>query len=184
MCLYAGSDNLSSRAALLLLDNTGVLTNGQVRTSCNTKSIRDNTWGYTFSVGNLKDNGVQSAYYGRFRVVGATFCAGTDGGEGDYAVTVSIWNANGSGIPTESAIATDTWILSSISKSTPAYASHDFGTSSSFVMSGNSKYSLNFKLHPTQRSVVVTSVGPHIHRQTSGRLQQCICKLYILHPVE
>ena len=68
---------------MLLLDNTGGLTNGQVGTSSNTKNISDKAWGYTFSVGNLNDNGVQSPYYGRLRGLGAMFCAGTDGGEGD-----------------------------------------------------------------------------------------------------
>ena len=144
--ICVGSSNLSSRAAVLLLDNTGGLTNGQVGTSSNTKNISDNAWGYTFSVGNLNDNGVQSPYYGRLRGLGAMFCAGTDGGEGDYTVSIKLWNADGSNLPTGSAIATDTWNLSSVSKSTPAYFNHDFGTTSSFVVSGNSKYSLTFEV--------------------------------------
>ena len=53
-----------------------------------TPKISETILGDTFSVGNLNDNGVQSSYYGRFRVLRATFCAGNDGGEGDYAVTV------------------------------------------------------------------------------------------------
>ena len=145
--ICVGSANLSSRAAVLLLDNTGGLTNGQVGTGSNTKNISDNAWGYTFSVGNLNDNGVQSPYYGRLRGLGAMFCAGTDAGEGDYTVTVSLWNANaGSNLPTGSAIATDTWDLSSVSRSTSAYFNHDFGASSSFVVSGNSSYSLTFEV--------------------------------------
>ena len=144
--IFVGSGNLSSRAAVLLLDNTGGLTNGQVGDSGNTKSISAKAWGYTFSVGNLNDNGVQSPYYGRLRGLGAMFCAGTDGGEGDYTVSVKLWNADGSNLPTGSAIATDTWTLSSISRSTPAYFNHDFGTTSSFVVSGNSKYSLTFEV--------------------------------------
>ena len=55
----------------------------------NTKNISNKAWGYTFSVGNLNDNGVQSPYYGRLRGLGAMFCAGTDAGEGDYTVNVS-----------------------------------------------------------------------------------------------
>ena len=88
--IFVGSANLSSRAAVLVLDNTGGLTNGQVGTASNTKNISDKAWGYTFSVGNLNDNGVQSPYYGRLRGLGAMFCAGTDGGEGDYTVTQAV----------------------------------------------------------------------------------------------
>ena len=74
------------------------------------------------------------------------FCAGTSGGEGNYTVTVSLWNADGSDLPTGGAIATDTWTLSSVSRSTSVYFTHDFGSSSSFVVSGNSKYSLTFEV--------------------------------------